>query len=282
MKKGLILEGGAMRGLFTAGITDVMMENGIVFDGAVGVSAGAAFGCNYKSGQIGRAARYNIKYAGDPRYCSLRNLVKTGDLFGVDFCYKKIPLELDVFDTPAFTSNPMDFYTVATDCETGKAVYHKCYDGLGDDLLHIQASASMPLVSKIVEVGGHKLLDGGIADSVPLRFFEKMGYDRNIVILTQPADYRKEKSSMLPVMRLVLRKYPKVVEAMARRHEVYNETLEYIAKREAEGAVLVIRPENALPIKRLEKDPEVLKSVYETGRAEGKKQLSRIVEYLSE
>ncbi|MBQ2730354.1 MAG: patatin family protein [Clostridia bacterium] len=282
MKKGLILEGGAMRGLFTAGITDVMMENGIVFDGAVGVSAGAAFGCNYKSGQIGRAARYNIKYAGDPRYCSLRNLVKTGDLFGVDFCYKKIPLELDVFDTPAFTSNPMDFYTVATDCETGKAVYHKCYDGLGDDLLHIQASASMPLVSKIVEVGGLKLLDGGIADSVPLRFFEKMGYDRNIVILTQPADYRKEKSSMLPVMKLVLRKYPKVVEAMARRHEIYNETLEYIAKREAEGAVLVIRPENALPIKRLEKDPEVLKSVYETGRAEGKKQLSRIIEYLSE
>lgn len=271
-----------MRGLFTAGITDVMMENGIVFDGAVGVSAGAAFGCNYKSGQIGRAARYNIKYAGDPRYCSLRNLVKTGDLFGVDFCYKKIPLELDVFDTPAFTSNPMDFYTVATDCETGKAVYHKCYDGLGDDLLHIQASASMPLVSKIVEVGGLKLLDGGIADSVPLRFFEKMGYDRNIVILTQPADYRKEKSSMLPVMKLVLRKYPKVVEAMARRHEIYNETLEYIAKREAEGAVLVIRPENALPIKRLEKDPEVLKSVYETGRAEGKKQLSRIIEYLSE
>jgi len=282
LKKGLILEGGAMRGLFTSGITDVMMENGVVFDGAVGVSAGAAFGCNYKSKQIGRAARYNIRYAGDRRFCSLRNLIKTGDLFGVDFCYREIPLELDPFDTPAFIENPMEFYTVATNCETGKAVYHKCYDGLGDDLLHIRASASLPLVSRIVEVGDLKLLDGGIADSVPLRFFESIGYDRNIVILTQPADYRKEKASLLPLMKLTLRKYPKVTEAMARRHEVYNETLEYIAKREAEGAVLVIRPETALPIKRLEKDPEVLRAVYETGRTEGEKQLSRIKDFLSE
>ena len=282
MKKGLILEGGAMRGLFSAGVTDVMMENGITFDGAVGVSAGAAFGCNYKSGQMGRAARYNIKYAGDPRFCSLRNLLKTGNLFGVDFCYKKIPLELDPFDTEAFTGNPMEFYTVATDCETGAAVYHKCFDGLGEDLLHIQASASLPLASRIVEVGGRKLLDGGIADSVPLKFFEGAGYDRNVVILTQPKGYRKEKSSMLSLAKIALRKYPRVVEAMANRHCVYNETLEYIRKREAEGAVLVIRPEAPLPIKRLEKDPEILKKVYETGRAEGEKQLSRIKDFLSE
>ena len=116
MKKGLILEGGAMRGLFTCGVTDVMMENGVTFDGAVGVSAGAAFGCNYKSGQIGRAARYNIRYAGDKRYCSLRNLIKTGDLFGVDFCYRQIPLELDPFDTPAFIANPMGYRRGARDC----------------------------------------------------------------------------------------------------------------------------------------------------------------------
>lgn len=280
MKKGLILEGGAMRGLFSAGVTDIMMENGIVFDGAVGVSAGAAFGCNYKSGQIGRAARYNIKYAGDKRYCSLRNLIRTGDLFGVEFCYERIPLELDLFDTPAFIENPMEFYTVATDCETGKAVYHKCRDGLGEDLLHIRASASMPLVSRVVEAGDLKLLDGGIADSVPLKFFEEIGYDRNVVILTQPADYRKEKNSMLSLMRIALRKYPKAVEAMAHRHEVYNETLEYIAKREAEGKVLVIRPDGALPVKRLEKDPQVLKRVYEIGRAEGERQLEKIRDFL--
>ncbi len=280
MKKGLILEGGAMRGLFTAGATDVMMENGIEFDGAVGVSAGAAFGCNYKSGQIGRTLRYNLKYAGDKRYCSLRNLIKTGDLFGVDFCYKRIPLELDPFDTPAFIANPMEFYTVATDCKTGEAVYHKCYDGLGEDLLHIQASASMPLVSRVVEVGDLRLLDGGIADSVPLRFFESIGYERNVIILTQPESYRKDKASMLSLMKLTLRKYPKVVEAMERRHEVYNETLEYVAKREREGAVLVIRPESKLPIKRLEKAPAVLQSVYDLGRAEAEKQMASIKEFL--
>lgn len=282
MKKGLILEGGAMRGLFTAGVTDVMMENGIAFDGAVGVSAGAAFGCNYKSGQIGRTLRYNLKYAGDKRYCSMQSLIKTGNLFNVDFCYKRIPLELDPFDTAAFIANPMEFYTVSTDCHTGAAVYHKCYDGLGDDLLHIQASASLPLVSKVVEVGDLRLLDGGIADSVPLRFFESLGYDRNVIILTQPADYRKEKASMIPLLKLTLRKYPKVIEAMERRHEVYNETLEYIAKREKEGAILVIRPESALPIKRLEKDPAVLQYVYDLGRAEGEKQMDKIKEFVCE
>lgn len=282
MKKGLILEGGAMRGLFTAGVTDVMMENGIVFDGAVGVSAGAAFGCNYKSGQIGRTLRYNLRFAGDKRYCSMRSLIKTGNLFNVDFCYKRIPLELDPFDTPAFIANPMEFYTVSTDCKTGEAVYHKCYDGLGEDLLHIQASASLPLVSKVVEVGDLRLLDGGIADSVPLRFFEGLGYSRNVIILTQPADYRKEKASMIPLLKLTLRKYPKVVEAMERRHEVYNETLEYISKREKEGAVLVIRPDSALPIKRLEKDPAVLQAVYDLGRAEGEKQIEKIKEFLCE
>lgn len=282
MKKGLILEGGAMRGLFSCGVCDVFMENGIDFDGAVGVSAGAAFGCNYKSRQIGRAARYNIKYASDPRFCSIRNLIKTGDMFGVDFCYREIPFELDIFDTKTFTETPMEFYTVATDCKTGEAVYHKCYDGLGEDLLHIQASASMPLVSRVVEVGDLRLLDGGIADSVPLRFFESIGYERNVIILTQPESYRKDKASMLSLMKLTLRKYPKVVEAMERRHEVYNETLEYVAKREREGAVLVIRPESKLPIKRLEKDSAVLKSVYDLGRTEAEKQMEKIKEFLCE
>lgn len=280
MKKGLILEGGAMRGLFSCGACDVLMENGILFDGAVGVSAGAAFGCNYKSGQIGRAARYNIKYASDPRYCSIRNLIKTGNMFSEEFCYHTIPEKLDPFDSEAFKKSPMEFYTVATDCETGEADYHKCYDGLGKDLLYIRASASLPLISKAVEADSKMLLDGGIADSVPLKFFEGLGYDRNVVILTQPADYRKEKAGLLPLMRMALRKYPKAYEAMARRHTVYNETVEYVRKREKEGAVLVIRPEEKLPVKRMERDPEVLKQVYAIGRAEAEKQLGKIIDFL--
>ena len=282
MKKGLILEGGAMRGLFTCGVCDVMMENGVEFHGAVGVSAGAAFGCNYKSRQIGRAARYNIKYAGDKRFCSLRNLIKTGDLFGADFCYQRIPFELDIFDTKTFTENPMEFYTVSFDCETGETVYHKCYDGMGDDLLHFRASASLPMVSRPVAVGGRMLLDGGIADSVPIRFFESKGYEKNVVILTQPEGFRKEKSSSHRLCRLCLPKYPKVAEAMARRHLVYNETLDYIAKREKEGSALVIRPPEVLPIKRLEKDPQVLRLVYDLGRKEGERHLSKIQRFLSD
>lgn len=280
MKKGLILEGGAMRGLFSCGVCDVMMENSIEFDGAVGVSAGAAFGCNYKSRQAGRAVRYNLKYAGDKRFCSFQNLIRTGDMFGVDFCYRKIPFELDIFDTEAFLSNPMEFYAVATDCKTGEAVYHKCTDGLGDDLEYIRASASLPLISRIVEVDGLCLLDGGIADSVPLRFFEKKGYDRNIVILTRPEGYMKEKSSMISLMKIALRKFPKAYEAMAKRHEVYNETLEYVRERERAGAVIVICPESSLPIKRMEKDPEVLKGVYDIGRKVAESRLEKIKEFL--
>ena len=280
MKKGLILEGGAMRGLFSCGVCDVFMENGIDFDGLVGVSAGAAFGCNYKSRQIGRAARYNIKYASDPRFCSIGNLIKTGDMFGVDFCYRRIPFELDIFDTKTFTENPMEFYTVATDCETGEAVYHKCYDGLGEDLLHIRASASLPMVSKPVEVSGKRLLDGGIADSVPLRFFEGIEYEKNVVILTQPEGYVKEKSSMLSLFKLSLRKYPLAYEAMKRRHVVYNETLEYIKEREAAGAVYVIRPEEKLPIMRMEREPDILRRVYDLGREAGEAHLEAIKEFL--
>ena len=172
MKKGLILEGGAMRGMFTAGVMDVLMERGIKFDGAVGVSAGAAFGVNYKSGQIGRVIRYNTRFVGDKRYCGFKVLLKTGHIFSTDFCYGEVPLVHDPFDFEAYGKNPMEFFVVATDLERGEAVYHK-YEGMDDSGFDwIRASASMPLVSRIVEIDGMKLLDGGIADSIPVKFFE--------------------------------------------------------------------------------------------------------------
>ena len=143
-KTGLVLEGGAMRGMFTCGVIDVLMENGIRFDGAAGISAGAVFGCNYKSRQIGRPVRYNKNYCKDPRYCSDRSLIKTGDLYGADFCYRELPDVLDPFDRETFKNDPMEFYIGATDVKTGKAVYHKCTDGGEDDLLWMRASASMP------------------------------------------------------------------------------------------------------------------------------------------
>lgn len=279
-KTGLIMEGGAMRGLFTAGVIDVMMENNIEFDGAIGVSAGAAFGCNYKSKQIGRAARYNIKYCNDPRYCSLKSLITTGNLFGADFCYRELPEKLDLFDNATYNSNPMDFYVVCTDVETGKPLYKKCDTTEGELLEWIRASASMPLVSKIVEVGGYKLLDGGISDSIPLKYFESIGYNKNVLILTQPKDYVKKKNELLPLMKIILRKYPKLVEAMAIRHEMYNKTTEYINEKEKKGDIFVVRPEKKLEVGRIEKNPEKLRQAHLAGRTEGEKAIAQMKEFL--
>lgn len=281
MKKGLILEGGAMRGMFTAGVTDVMMEQGITFDGAVGVSAGAAFGTNYKSRQIGRTIRYNKRFCNDPRYCGLRSLLTTGNLYNTEFAYRELPLQLDVFDFETYRSNPMEFYVVCTDVETGEPVYHR-YEGTeksGFDW--IRASASMPLVSRIVDIDGKKLLDGGIADAIPLRFFQRIGYGRNVVILTQAADYRKKKTSALPLIRLMYCRYPQLVQAMAQRHDMYNSTLEYIARQEAAGNILVIRPEHPLPVSRVEKNPQKLQEAYDIGRRTAAGQMERIRQFLA-
>ena len=281
MKKGLVLEGGAMRGMFSAGVIDVLMENNIEFDAVVGVSAGAAFGCNYKSKQIGRTIRYNMKYIKDPRYCSFRSLIKTGDMFGKDFCYNEIPNKLDPFDNDTFKKNPVEFYVVATDINNGKAVYKKLDSADGYGLSYMRASASLPLVSKPVKIDGKELLDGGIADSIPLEFFINKGYEKNLVILTQPKDYIKKKNSLLPLMKISLRKYPKLIEAMANRHILYNNQIKYTEDAEKNGSAFIIRPSEKLPIGRLEKDPEVLKAVYDLGRKEAIKNLDKIKEYLN-
>lgn len=280
MKTGLILEGGAMRGMFTAGVMDVLMENGIEFDGAIGVSAGAAFGVNYKSKQIGRVLRYNTRFVRDKRYCGLRVLLKTGNIYSTQFCYEEVPLKHDIFDFDTFEKNPMEFYVVATDVESGKAVYHK-YEGRADHCFDwIRASASMPLVSQIVEIDGQKMLDGGIADSIPVRYFESIGYDRNVAVLTQCKGFQKKKNEALPLVKLKYKKYPKLVETMTNRHIVYNDTLAYISEKEKAGELFVIRPEQELPVSRVEKDPKKLKEAYEIGRRTAEKHLTEISEFL--
>ncbi len=280
MKNGLILEGGAMRGLFTAGVMDVFMENGIEFDAAIGVSAGAAFGCNYKSRQIGRVIRYNKRFAKDPRFCSLRSLIKTGDLFGAEFCYHTIPDTLDLFDEQAYIENPMDFYVVVTDVETGKAVYINSDEAGSDALECFRASASMPLVSKPVEIKGKKYLDGGIADSVPIQYFESIGFEKNVIILTQPKGYSKKPSAAAKIMKYALKEYPNVVKTMENRHIEYNETLAYIEEREKTGAVYVIRPDAPLEIGRVEHNPDVMQRVYDIGREVAEKHLENIKTFL--
>jgi len=278
MKTGLILEGGAMRGLYSCGIMDVMMEQGIEFDGIVGVSAGACFGCNYLSRQPGRAVRYNARFAKDPRYCSFRSLIKTGDLYGAEFCYRTVPEQLDVFDVETFRASKTAFYVVVTDAETGRPVYRQLKNADRTDLEWMRASASMPLVSHPVELEGRKYLDGGVSDSIPLAFFENMGYHRNIVILTRPRDYVKEPQKGL----FLFGKYPGIRKAMARRHEMYNRQAELVRSREAEGRALVFAPEQPLPISRVSHDPEEMRAVYEIGRRAAEARMDEIKRFLRE
>ncbi len=279
MKTGLVMEGGAMRGMFTCGVIDVLMEYGIEFDGAGGISAGAVFGCNFKSRQIGRPIRYNKRFCRDKRYCSLRSLLLTGDLYGVDFCYRQLPDELDLFDRKAFRENPMEFFVGATDVTTGRAVYHLCTDGGERDMLWMRASASMPLVSRIVEVDGYLLLDGGIADPTPYFYMKENGYDRILTILTQPDDYVKEKSKAFPLIRFALRKYPALVEAMACRHQRYNDHIAKIRQEEKAGNTIVLRPPVPLPVSRTEKDPEKLEAAYQIGKKEAESKIENIRQF---
>ena len=281
MKTGLIMEGGAMRGMFTAGVLDVLMENGLVTDGAIGVSASAVFGCNYKSHQIGRVIRYNTEYCNDKRYASFKNLVKTGNLYSEQFCYHEVPEKLDPFNEAAFAASPMDFFVVCTDVKTGEPIYHKCRKGDAEDVLWMEASASMPLAAKIVKIGHYGLLDGGVADSIPVRFFESIGYKRNLIILTQPKGYIKKKNKFLPAIRAKYFRYPAFVEAVADRHERYNETLSYISMLEQAGKDYVIRPPIPLEIGAMERDPAQLRRVYETGRAVAQIQVEKIRDFLN-
>ena len=281
MKTGLVLEGGAMRGMYTAGVLDVMMENHVGVDGVIGVSAGAVVGCNYKSKQIGRVIRYNTKYCSDERYVSLKSLIKTGDLYGAEFCYNELPTRLDPFDVKTYQENPVDFYVTCTDVHTGRPVYHLCNRGDAEDIQWMRASASMPLVSRIVSVGGYDLLDGGISDSIPIRWFLKQGYKKNIVVLTQPAGYRKKPTRMIPMFKVFMRKYPEIAKAMKRRHRNYNGSLKAVKKLEERGEVFLLQPSEPITIGRTEKDPEKLKRVYQLGRQDAQRHLQEMKNFLA-
>ncbi len=280
-RKGLILEGGAMRGLFTAGVIDEMMEQGVRYDGCIGVSAGAAFGCNYKSHQIGRVLRYNKRFAHEKKYCSWYSWLTTGDLYGADFCYHKLPDELDIMDVKTYNSDPMHFYVTATDTATGKAVYHEL-DHLDDEAYEwMRASASMPVVSRPVRLMGRSLLDGGISDSIPVKFFESIGYTRNAVVLTQPRGYRKGAQSGMKILARLLKQYPAIVKDLKERHIIYNRELDYIDQREKEGKLFVIAPPHELKIGRTEHDTERMDEVYQIGRQTMKEHISELNQFLN-
>ena len=278
MKVGLVLEGGAMRGMYTAGVLDVFIEQGVHVDGIVGVSAGACFGCNLFSGQKGRVLRYNQRFAGDPRNMSLRSFILTGDIVNKKFAYYVIPTKYDLFDEEAFEAYGGEYWVVVTNVETGEAEYMQMHNLLRD-IEMMRASASMPFCSRMVPIGGKKYLDGGIADSIPVRAALDMGYDKVIVVLTQPADYVKGPMNE-KLIRMCYRKYPNLCKTLIERHERYNAQARDVAQLEREGRVFVIRPKEAFGIRRLEKDPSELARVHAIGLHDGEAAMDALRAYL--
>lgn len=280
MSIGLVLEGGAMRGLYTAGVLDVFLDNNIKVDGIIGVSAGVLFGVNYLSKQKGRGIRYNKKFAKDKRYMGMRSFLTTGNIVNKDFAYYEIPTKLDIFDEETFEKSDTDFWATVTNIETGEAEYIKLEKPI-DQMEVLRATSAMPLISKIVEWNNKKYLDGGVSDSIPVEKCKSMGYDKIIVVLTRTIEYRKKKANSL-LAKTKYKKYPKLVRIMENRYKKYNETVEKIIDMENKKEIFVIRPSKDLKLKRIEKDVDKLQAMYDLGISDCKKCLEELKEYIGE
>lgn len=280
MRIGLLLEGGAMRGLYTVGVIDTFMQKNVSVDDIIGVSAGALFGMNYKSRQIGRVLRYNKKYVRNKEFMGLYSWITTGNIMNKDFCFDKLVHELDPVDFDTYKNSRENFYAVVTNMENGKAEYIKINDLRNEEEMeYLRASGSMPFVSKPVCIQGKKYLDGGIADSIPIDKVMSMGYDKVIVVLTRPVEYRKKKSNTL-IPKIYYRKYPDLISAINNRYFVYNQQLDKITQLEKDKKIFVIRPSKLVNIKRTEKDTEKIQEMYDLGINDAKQALPALMEYL--
>lgn len=278
MKIGLVLEGGAMRGLYTAGVLDVFMDNNIEVDKIIGVSAGVLFGVNFLSKQRGRVLRYNKRFIKDKRYMGVYPLLTTGDIVSKEFSFYEIPQKLDIFDDETYKKSKTEFYATVTNVDTGKAEYMRINSVL-EQMEILRATSAMPYVSNFVELDGKKYLDGAIADSIPIEKCKEMGCDKIIVVLTRTIDYRKsDAESKLASMKYG--DYPNFVEAIKKRHEIYNETVEKIIEMENNKEIIVLRPSKKLHIKRIEKDVDKLQEMYDLGVEDANNKLEEIKEYL--
>ena len=279
MKVGLVLEGGGMRALFTAGVLDALLDvKELDVDGIIGVSAGALFGANYVSGQKERAIRYNKKYARDKRYMGFHSWITTGNAVNKEFAFYELPFKLDVFDQEKFKESKINFYVVMTNVENGKSEYVLIKD-IFEQMEYLRATSALPFASKIIEINGKKYLDGGISDSIPIDYCESLGYDKIILVLTRPENsYKEDKLNFL--YKLVYRKYPKLVERLINMGKDYEVVLKKIKKLENENKIFVIRPPKVLKIGRLEKDENKIQEVYDIGLNTGKIEINNLLNYL--
>ncbi len=278
---GLVLEGGGFKGIYTSGVLDFFLDKGIDFSSCYGVSAGACTLCSFLSRQRGRAYHVTVDYLEDKNYCSLYSLIKTGDLFGADMCYRKIPEELYPYDYESYEKYQGTFYSVVTNIESGQPEYIPIKD-MKNEIDAVRASASLPLVSRNVSFQGKLYLDGGISDAIPLRQSIKDGNHKNVVIMTKEAGYRRKPSSMTSLIKLRYKKYPKVYELMKNRHTIYNATLDFIEEQIKEGNVFLIQPKKASQVGRIEKDRIKLKALYEEGYQEAEECYQDLMKFLED
>ncbi len=279
MKTTLVLEGGAMRGMYTAGVLDTFMDYDLPVDAIIGVSAGALFGINYPSRQRGRVIRYSKRFNRNRRYMGLRPLLREGAIVSPSFAYGTVPCELDPFDDETYRQAAIPFTAVVTDIHTGEPVYMPIRS-VYEDMDILRASGSMPFVSKPVPLGDSLYLDGAVTDSIPFARALADGADKLIVILTRDAAYRK--GAMSPALvKLMYRKYPRLIPRLLTRHEMYNCQLEELAVLEREGRAFVIRPDAPIAIGRMEKNPDRLQAVYDSGIRDGVAALPRLSAYLA-
>ena len=281
MAVGLVLEGGAHRAIYTAGVLDVLLENNVQFDGVIGVSAGAIHGCAFVSKQRGRSIGYTLKYANDKRYMSFYSLLTTGNMVGEQFCYHELPEKLFPFDHQTFEASKTKFYVTCTNLKTGQAEYIYC-DELRQKMPYLRASASMPFVSQISHINGQPYLDGGIADSIPVKAFQQMGYNKCVVVQTRAAGYQKGKNKLSWLARFLYRRYPNFAAAIRNRHLMYNQELAEIEQMQQDGSVLVIRPSKLIKISHTEKNLDVLRSVYQLGRHDALAALPAVKKFLAD
>ena len=281
IEAGLVVEGGGMRGVYTAGVLDYFMEKNLYFDDCYGVSAGACHISSYVSKQIGRSMKVTLDYINDKRYCSINSLIKTGDMFGVEMLYDLIPNKLELYDYDTFNKFKGNFYSVVTNCNTGKAEYMKIKD-MKKDIIAVRASSSLPLLSRIVEINGKEYLDGGITDSIPIKKSIKDGHKKKVVILTRDKTYRKSKPKFLSFFKLKYKKYPNLVKAIENRYKMYNETLDFIEEEKAKNKVFIIQPKLPVKISRIEKDKDKLKALYNQGYEDAKEIYEDLMKFLEE
>ena len=280
-KVGLVLEGGSLRGLYSAGVMDIMMDNNIDVDCIVGTSAGALFGPNYFSNQKGRAIRYNKRFCKDRRNISFLSLLFTGNIVNKKFAYYKITEKLDKFDNETFMKSKKELYATATNMKTGESEYFQIKDVI-KDMEKLRATSAIPIMTRPVKINNEYYLDGGISDSIPIKKCMELNCDKIIVILTQPDTYKKKilSNKKIKAINIVFKKYPKLIKRMMNRHNEYNDCVEYIRNLEKDKKVFVIRPSKNLDIDLIERNPEKLEKVYQIGINDMKKQIDDLKKYL--